>query len=363
MYFFLIIALIIAAITFINSGISLPDILSAQKGPQTQELSSRPSSLKRIEQPASFALDTLITSGPAQGASLIEEKVSFEFTGSAEPEQERRITFETKVVGIDEDWKGTSGNKRTITLPPGPGEYTFFVRAKLSNVVDLSPASRTFFTNTSPYLGKVKLSSVRTKSPPFSITLATNLSSDENVNITGWRIEGNTGGFEIRQGIAKFHPTKNTVLSDIILHRSDKVLIFESRSPFGRNVSFRPNLCFGYLKPYYAFPLPIPSSCPDKPTLQETSNLAPTCQDFILKNVKTSSCTIPDFTGIQGDRECISYIQNRYNYDACYTLHSAEPGFDKNEWHVYAERSFGHPLHDTIELLDQDGLLIDSYIY
>lgn len=218
-------------------------------------------------------------------------------------------------------------------------------------------------SNISPYQGKVSLSSVRTKSSPFSMTLRTRISAGESIDITGWTVSGNAGGFEIRQGIEKYHSVLSTSLSNIVLKQSDKVLITEGKSPFGKNVSFRPNLCFGYLQPFYSFIYSVQKSCPDRVTLGEVSYLSPICQEFILNNVKTSSCSISDQTVIQGDVECLSFIENRYNYDACYNLHSKELGFDENEWHVYIERSFGHPLHDTIELLDENGLLVDSYIY
>lgn len=215
----------------------------------------------------------------------------------------------------------------------------------------------------SPYQGKVSLSSVKTKSSPFSMTLRTRISAGESIDITGWAISGNAGGFKIQQGVEKYHSVSNTFLSNIVLKQSDKVLIVEGQSPFGKNASFRPNLCFGYLQPFYNFIYSVPKSCPDRVTLGEVSYLSPICQEFILNNVKTSSCSISDQTVIQGDPECLSFIENRYNYDACYSLHSKESSFDKSEWHVYIERSFGHPLHDTIELLDENGLLVDSYIY
>lgn len=393
MKFIIILFVIIAAVTIAVSDISLFDIIPwrldkteapaevkedsdtnsfgetlikaffPSKDKDTEDVKAPIIQQQTSTEPAGFMLDTSITSGPIEGSTLLDTKVTFEYIGSAQPEQSKTIIYETKVIGIDSDWKRSSSKRRTITIPAGPGEYTFFVRSTIRSVVDQTPASRTFYTNTSPYLGKVSLSSVRTKSPPFSMTLRTSIASGESIDITGWTVDGNSGGFEIRQGIEKFHSVLNPFLSNIVLKRSDKVLIKEGRSPFGRNVSFRPNLCFGYLRPFYDFVISVPRSCPDRATLGEVTYLNPICQDFVLNDIRTSSCTVPNTTTIQGDSECLSFISNRYNYDACYDLHSKEPGFDENEWHVYIERSFGHPLHDVIELLDENGRLVDSYIY
>lgn len=392
MKFVIILFVIIATITIIASDISFQDIIPkkserVEESIQEKEDSdtggfiesltkalfptkdtdtkSSPSVIEQQidQEPAAFLLNTSITSGPIEGSSISGTKVTFEFIGSAQPEQSKSIVYETKVIGVDSDWKRTSRKNRTVTIPSGPGEYIFFVRSTIGDVKDQTPASRTFYTSTSAYLGKVSLSNVRTKSPPFSITLRTSISSNESIDITGWTIKSNSERLEIRQGVDKYHPSLHYSLSNITLKRSDKVLIRQGKSLFGNNVSFRPNICFGYLKPFYNFEISVPSSCPDRPTLGMVGYLRPTCQEFILDEVRTSSCTISDMTSIQGDSECLSFIDNIYNYDACYDLHSKESDFDKKEWHVYIDRSFGNYLHDTIKLLDEDGRLVDSYIY
>jgi len=316
--------------------------------------------------PPSFALDTVITAGPEQGAVLAETtEVTFAFEGISTQDIAGRITFETKIEGFDENWKSTSSRQRKITLPPGPKEYTFLVRSKLSGTKDSTPASRTFGISTSPYFGKIDIASVR-RSIPFLITLRTNLSSDEKVNISGFTLKSKIGQFSIKRGAEKFYPNITSFNQNIEVRKGDRISISGAQSPFGRDGNFRPNKCFGYLKKHYSFTLSVTSSCPDRPTLQDVSFLAPSCQDFVLKKINLSSCTVPDPSQdltIARDSECVSYINDHFTYDACSQKHSQDEDFTKNEWHIYTNRSFAHPTHDTIELIDQNGLFVDKKVY
>lgn len=92
----------------------------------------------------------------------------------------------------------------------------------------------------------------------------------------------------------------------------------------------------------------------------------PRCQEFILNKLPWSACTIPNLSTeitIATDPVCISYINENLNYGACLQKHQGDKDFLQSEWQVFADRTFGHPLHDTIELLDQDGLFVDRIIY
>jgi hypothetical protein len=78
------------------------------------------------------------------------------------------------VEGFDKNWQETSSNQRLISLPVGSKEYTFWVRAKINNVIDQTPAWRNFKINTSPYFGKVKISSASYQAPPRSSLITLN---------------------------------------------------------------------------------------------------------------------------------------------------------------------------------------------
>lgn len=320
--------------------------------------------------PPPFSLDTAITQGPEDGELISDTNmVTFEFEGSVVPaDTAGRITFETRIAGVDSDWRATSSRQRTVTLPAGEGEYIFEVRSKLSGETDTTPATRTFSVEISPSFGKVIIGSFRraTSSSPFLITLSLKLGAGETLSISNWRLQSNAGGFAIRYGAKRIFAQGTPFQDPIVLQRGDRILISGAASPFGSGGNFKPNACFGYLQQYYTFPLSVSSSCPDKPSLQDVSFLKPTCQDFILKDINFSRCEIPAFAQnpeIAADAQCVSYLNTNFTYDACVALHSQDSDFLKNEWQIFADRSFGHPTHDTIRLLDENGLFVDRKVY
>jgi len=359
---------------FSGINIDLPDILMLQNtSVATSDNRESPTTYTApapTSQAATFILDTKITVGPKEGSTIEEtNSVTFEFEGSIIPQDRVRITYETYIAGIDEYWKPTTSAKRTIKLPTGPKQYTFLVRSKYKGERDYTPASRTFITNTSPYYGKVDISSVRkgTSSSKLLITLRPKLSTGEEINLTGWRIEGELGGFDIPLGIEEVPVAVNfTPLDHITIHRGDTVYLSAEKSPFGKKVSFKPNICMGYLKQYYTFPLSVPSSCPDKPTERELRYFRVECQDFILHDINFSSCTVPSHANnaaVATDSECLSYIENHFNYRACSILHKNDSDYLKNTWHVYMETDFTRDRHDTLKLLDKDRRIVDTYLW
>jgi len=315
-----------------------------------------------------ISINTYITSGPEEG-EVIEEtnKVTFEFKAKVSPEEtEGRIIFETKVEGFDEDWKETSSNQRVINLPSGPKEYTFFVRAKIKDVIDSTPTKRTFKINTSPYFDKVKISSVssQTSSRPSSITLRTYLKNEEEINITGWQIRGKTGSFIIPGGIEKYTPYYNPVPDEsIFVKRDDRIYLSGASNPLGRGRNFRPNKCLGYFANYRDFPISLPTNCP-RPTKEEISHLSPCCQEFILR---LGRCEIPEYSSnfrISTDSECVAYLNDNFNYGGCYRNYSRDEDFIGNNWHIYMNRNIVVSDDcDTLYLRDQNGLLVDKYSY
>ncbi len=315
----------------------------------------------------SFTLDTAITAGPKEKESIINTQITFEFSGSQIPSStQEQILFESKVPGVDTDWI-TTQNTRTLNLPTGSKEYTLLVRSKLNTVVDETPASRIFSVNVSPYFQKVIISSLSTAVPSL-IALKANLKQGEEISITGWKIQGKAGSFEVPLGIEQINPFSSLQPGDPIkVKTTDAVYLSSSRGPFGLGKHFKPNICMGYLKSSYSFPLSVPSSCDfDKPKEETILFLLQACQDFLLKKVSYGSCTIPDYSqdiSIKADTECTAYIENNLGYTPCFNKHQKEPGFLKDEWHIYMNMNLLTQRFDTIELLDQNGLVVDQEKY
>jgi len=308
-------------------------------------------------------IDTYITSGPKEG-ELINETTQVEFEFKAQilsPNIQGQITFETKLEGFDNQWISTYSNKRMFFLPPGPKEYTFLVRAKVGNIIDQTPATRTFKINTSPYFGKVRIVSVQPRSSTSSslITLSTSLQQGEKIKLTGWQLKGKGGSFLIIKGVEKYHPIYTTFPDEIIyIEMGDVIYLSGASNPLGEELNFRPNKCFGYLS-YKYFPISVPQSCP-KPTQEEISFLDPCCQEFIRK---TNLCEPIDYT-LSFDRDCKAYLKKNFNYNGCFENYSEDEDFTLNQWHIYLNRDIVITDNcDTLYLLDRDGRLVDKYTY
>jgi len=211
----------------------------------------------------------------------------------------------------------------------------------------------------SPYYQKIIISGVKAKNntSPSLITLRTN--AKEEINITGFIVKTRHGELEIPQGVEKYLPDKPE--KDIIIKGSMSIYVIGESSPLA-GVNFRLNKCMGYLKNYQTFYPSFSSYCP-KPTKQELSCLTPICEDYILK---LGTCKIPDYsnnTKIATNSSCVSYINENLNYAGCYKNYSQDQDFLKNYWYIYAKSDIVEPLHDTVYLYDQNGYLIDDYLY
>lgn len=225
----------------------------------------------------------------------------------------------------------------------------------------------------SPYFQKVRISGVQATNGtrPALITLRSNIQDNSVVSITGWRIKSTwSGEFTIPNAFQFYHPSLSLPPQEpILLNKTAAVVYLKGEpSPLGRSAHFRTNTCFPYLKIYYPA-LPGSSSCSQtRPKLEDTKHLPPLCQEFILHRINYGSCIAPDYSkdpAVATNTDCINFIntQGVFTYEACFQKHSAEQNFLSSEWYVYIDTAFGHPLHDAVSLYDQNGLLVDTYLY
>ncbi|MBI2113338.1 MAG: hypothetical protein HYT50_02050 [Candidatus Wildermuthbacteria bacterium] len=224
----------------------------------------------------------------------------------------------------------------------------------------------------SPYYQKVKISSVQatTQNRSASITLRSNMQAQEAISITGWRVKSTwSGEFTIPHAFSYYHPSLSLPPKEpIVMKQSGKAYLLGQASPLGRGANFKTNACFGYLKKYYPA-LPGSYSCSqNKPKLEDIKHLTPLCQEFILKKINYGSCIAPDYSkdpAVATNTQCIDFINSigTFTYEACYQKRYQEQNFLSPDWHVYMDASFGHPLHDAVYLYDQNGLLVDTYLY
>ncbi len=215
----------------------------------------------------------------------------------------------------------------------------------------------------SPYFKKITLSGAwaGTYSSYGEITLASNgLSASDTVNITGWRITTNRGGLYVPQAINIYDPSGLTAPGDIILRQNQYVYIYSSSGPF----NLRLNKCIGYIAKSNKFTPPIPPNCPyiDQSSISKMG-FTGACINYISS---LPSCTVPDLNNIAipaTDYACRDYLANDLNYKACFNVHQNDADFLSNQWWVWMGSTPLDPFHDTVNLFDRNGLLVDQYTY
>lgn len=215
----------------------------------------------------------------------------------------------------------------------------------------------------SPYFKKITFDGVSPANPYSYGTIslsAYGLAASDTVDITGWEIKTNRGGQYIPQAVNLYDPSGLAAPGDIILGQNQYVNIYSSSGPF----NLRLNECIGYIGNSNKFTPALPANCPyiNQSAISQMG-FTGACENYIYS---LGSCEVPDLNSFQiptNDYACRTYIENNFNYKACFTAHENDADFLSDEWMVFMGSSPLDQYHDTVELLDKNGLLVDLYSY
>lgn len=242
-----------------------------------------------------------------------------------------------------------------ITSPAPPAPTTTINPSEI-------PAGFTL-SQLSPYFKKITFGGVSPGSlySYGTITLGTyGLAPSDTVDITGWEIKTNRGGEFIPQAIDLYDPSGLAAPSDIVVRQNQYVYIYSSSGPF----NLRLNECIGYVGNSNKFTPPLPENCPyiDQEAISKMG-FTGVCENYIYS---LGSCQAPNMNSIQiprNDYACQDYLENNFNYKACFNAHVGDANFLSNQWWVWTGSSPLDQYHDAINLFDKKGLLVDHYSY
>ena len=220
----------------------------------------------------------------------------------------------------------------------------------------------------SPYYGQVKISSFspnRSFGDKNGFTLSSRLSGSQKLSITGWQVKANHWDTRVPAAAGDYPPYGLLSEGDIVLENGGTVRAQYGVSPIGKN--FRPNICSNYLKQTYEFDPALPSvSCPASYTREEIATAAGACQSLLLSiqnacrpatTEETSRLTYGEF------KDCEPFLK-RLNYVDCYSRNRDRDDFHSKDWVVWLKYPvLADKEHDQIFLLDNNGLVVDRYIY
>jgi hypothetical protein len=251
------------------------------------------------------------------------------------------------------------GPSPTPSVPP-PSSPT--ITGSSANAIPPSeiPAGYTA-AQLSPFFHQVHLAGVSAANAYYygTITLSTySLNASDTIDVTGWQIKSQRSGEYIPQAINYYDPSGLAVPSDIILKSGDAVYLYSSSAPF----NLRLNECIGYVAHVANFMPALPANCPyvDRSQIESFTGV---CQNYILS---IGGCQAPNMASPQipqTDYACQNYLENHFTYRSCVADHENDPNFLSNQVWVWMGNNVVDQYHDTVTLLDRNGLLVDIYSY
>lgn len=169
---------------------------------------------------------------------------------------------------------------------------------------------------------------------------------------------------DIRDGIPVYYANSINQKEAVFLKPGETAYIISGKSPLG--YSFKTNKCIGYIaNNYQNFVIGLPGGCPhvlDYPLPSRPNAFSDNCLDF-LRRVGSCQSSIRYPSNIEA--ACKNFVEERTNYNRCVADFGNDPNFLGNEWRMYLNReeSLWKTRREIVDLLDQKGNLINSYVY
>ena len=218
----------------------------------------------------------------------------------------------------------------------------------------------------SPLQGEVRVSGTNAGSDdPDEEYVTIQNAGTAPVDITGWRlVSGATGkSARIPEGAQVPRSGRVNPTDRIVLQPGDTALIVTGESPLG--VSFKENLCTGYLARNQDYRPSLPRQCPlasEEFDRYYTGNELrdDTCY---YRMQSTASCTTPSRSGVSS--RCEDLIDEYLTYNGCVEHHRADANFAGTTWRIYLDerRELWKVTRDSVKLLDASGKTVDLYTY
>ena len=273
----------------------------------------------------------------------------------------------TSSIGATDNRLGYSANKNVAEEIKNTEEDIKKLEKNISEAAEKNKRS--------PYYRKIMMSSISGlygDNPDREyISLSTNLDKTETVKITGWYLRSEVTGYYVSIGKAALLPFPFTKTeSDIVLQKGDRVYLTKGFSPIG--ISFRTNKCTGFFEENRTFipslslqcPRPIDEKLPGFSNVYDRNDECITLIERIPRCRTRDSEFIRDLSDTVSE-SCKIYITTQINYNTCVALHFSDTDFPGNEYRLYLNK-FGplwRQMHDTINLHDESGLVVDTISY
>jgi hypothetical protein len=199
------------------------------------------------------------------------------------------------------------------------------------------------------------------------ITITYSSTESSPVDITDWAVESEFSNVGSRIGLGSTLPSIGVVNTGtrILLSPGDSAVINTGPSPVG--ISFRENLCTGYLDQYQKFYPTMTDQCPEAlPSwlshASEIDVVDKVCEDELAT---VGRCVSPETLPGSASQSCEQFVTDELFYGGCINKLKDQESFYQPAWRVYlglAKELYGNT-RDTIWLRDADGLIVDVLRY
>lgn len=222
------------------------------------------------------------------------------------------------------------------------------------------------FGDPSPYRGSVSIGSYETSGSETEYIEIIN-SSQAEISITGWSIQSMVSGlrYPITTGANSFVMGSVNANEPIKLSSDMRAVIISGPSPVG--VSFRENMCTGYLQEFGQFNPSLSLQCPaassELPkTAQNVSTYGASCFTHLER---TPLCTRASHTPSEISAACSTFVQQTLTYTGCADRHRWRSSFLGGTWRIYlgGASNVWSDESDVLRLLDADGRVVDVLSY
>lgn len=218
----------------------------------------------------------------------------------------------------------------------------------------------------SPYRGLVAFvrgpSGVQEEDPDEEfVRITLNAQASSPVRITGWTLRNGSGtvSIPIPSGVATLRSGNVNQAGDISLAPGEEAIIVSGRSPTG--VSFRENMCTGYLEERQDFFPPLLNACPSaSEEYTQAGGNDQECKNYLYRINYCETDTSND-----ADGACEAFIESNLTYNGCIRAHEQDANFPGVTWRLFLNSREGlwSDARDTIRLLDESGKTVDVLSY
>ncbi len=186
-------------------------------------------------------------------------------------------------------------------------------------------------------------------------------------SLDGWSLESTKGNIRIDLPGAADPLRVGTVNTPKLLPvgADERVIVTTGRSPVG--VSFRENVCTGYLAQLQDFDPQLSNACPAATkrvpaTAANVQTYGQSCMDFIAR---IPHCQFPTSVPSNLSSSCKLLVTNAFTYNGCVDDMREKEGFRLRTTRLYLgrEAELWNNARDSIKLLDEEGLIVDSLTY